>query len=83
MFGHPDRPHARATAAMRNAKRFVQIQMANIRAVITRTTEPNLGVHVGAIEINLAAVRVHDLANLADGWLKDAVRARIRDHERG
>ena len=41
---------------MRNAKRLVQIQMADIRAVITRATETDLRVHVCTVHVNLAAV---------------------------
>ena len=68
---------------MRNAKRFVKIQMANIGAVIARPAEPALRVHVRAIHVNLAAVFVHDFADLANGRLENAVSARLSHHQRG
>src|SRR4029453_18501135 len=34
MLRHTNRPHTRTAAAVRNAKRFVQIQMTNVCAVI-------------------------------------------------
>ena len=68
---------------MRNAKRFVQIQMTNVGAVIARTAEAALRVHVRAVHVNLAAVRVYDVADLADCWFEHAVRGRIRHHECG
>ena len=40
-------------------------------------------VHVCAVHVNLATVRVHDVANFANRWLKDAVRGRIGHHQRG
>ena len=57
--------------------------MADVGAVIARAAKSALRVHIGAVQVNLAAVFVHDLANFANGWFENAVRARIRDHERG
>ena len=81
MFRHADRPDARAAAAVRNAKRLVQIQMADVRADVAGAAEADLRVHVRAVHVNLAAVRVDDLADLADGFLEHAVRGRIGDHQ--
>ena len=83
MLRHADRPDARAAAAVRDAKRFVQIQMANVRADVARPAKADLRVHVRAIHVNLAAVRMNDLANLADGRFENAVRGRIGHHQRG
>ena len=74
MFGHADRSHARSAAAVRNAKRLVQIQMANIGAVIAGTAKTDLRIQVRAVHVNLAAVRVNDVANFANRRLEDAVR---------
>ena len=65
---------------MRDAKCFVQIQMTNVRAIIARTTQAALGVHVRAVHENLTAVRVNDVADFANGWFENAVRRRIGDH---
>ena len=44
---------------------------------------PTMRVHVRAIHVNLAAMRVHDLADVANASFEHAVRGRIRDHQRG
>ena len=44
--------------------------------------EADLRVHVRAVHVDLPAVLVHDLADLADRLLEHAVRRRIRDHQR-
>ena len=43
---------------MRNAEGLVQVEVGHVGTVIARTTKPNLGVHVGAIEKDLV-VRNH------------------------
>jgi hypothetical protein len=78
---HANRADARAAAAVRDAKRFVQVQVADIRADEAGAGEADLGVHVRAVHVNLAAVRVDDFADLADGFLEHAVRGRIGDHQ--
>ena len=83
MFGHADRSNTRAAATVRDAKCFVQIQMANVRAVITGATKTDLRIHVRAVHVNLSAVRVHDVADFADRWLDNAVRRWLGDHQRG
>src|SRR5207247_9339765 len=74
--------HARAAAAVGDAKGLMQIQMTNVTTVIARTTQATLGVHVRSIHEDLAAVRVHDVADFADGWLKHAVRGGDRKSTR-
>ena len=83
MFGHADWSDARAAAAVWNAKRFVQIEMANIGAVIARPAKTALRVHIRAVHVNLTAVFVHDLANFANGRFENAVRARVSHHQCG
>src|SRR5437870_10438200 len=83
MFGNADWSYAGPAAAVWNAKGLVQIQMANVRAVIPGTTETDLGIHVRAIHVDLTAVRVHDVANFANGGFKHTVRGGIGHHPRG
>ena len=83
MFGNTDRTDAGTATAVRDAKSLVQIQMANVRAIIAGAAKTDLRVHVCAVHVNLPAVRVHDLANLPDSCFENAVRARISHHERG
>src|ERR1041385_7149297 len=78
MLRHTNRPDARPAAAVRNAKGLMQIEMTNVGAVIAGATKAALCVHVRTVHVNLAAVPVHDLANLANARLAHAVRARLR-----
>ena len=82
MFGHTDRSHARAAAAVRDAKCFVQIQVTNIRAIIAGTTEPDLRIHVRAVHVNLAAMGMNDVADFTDSRLEHAMGGRISHHQR-
>ena len=82
MSRHRDRPHPRPAAPVRNAKRLVQIQMTNIRPDLSRPTQSHLGVHIRAVHVHLAAVLVHDLANVTNFGLEDAMRGGIRHHQR-
>ena len=74
MLGYADRTDPGAAAAMWDAKRFVQIQVANIRADVTRPAKADLRVHVRAVHVDLAAVFMHDLADFPDSGFEDAVR---------
>ena len=78
-----DRSHAGAAAAMRNAEGLVQIEMADIGAVIAGPRQPDLRIHVGAVEIDLPAMAMHDVADLADVLLEHAVGGGIGDHDGG
>src|SRR5262245_20245932 len=78
-----DRAHARSASAVRDAKRLVQVQMADVGAVIPRSRQADLGVEIGPIEINLATEGMHDVADRLDLRLEHAMRGRIRDHDRG
>jgi len=75
-------PDAGTATTVWNAEGLVQIQMANVGTDAARRGEPDLGVHVRAVHVNLAAVLVHELADLDDALLEHAMRARIRDHQR-
>ena len=83
MLRDTDRANAGPAAAVRNAKRFVQIEMTNVRAHVARPAKPDLRIHVRAIHVNLAAVRMNNLANFADGGFENAVRGWIRHHQCG
>ena len=80
---HADRSHARAAAAVRDAERLVQVQVADVGADVARPAEPDLRVHVGAVHVHLPAVLVNDLADLPDRLLEHAVRRRVGHHQRG
>ena len=80
--GHADRPHARAAAAVGNAEGLVQVEVADVGADVARAAEADLRVHVGAVHVDLAAVLVHDPADLPDRALEHAVGRGVGDHER-
>ena len=78
-----DRPHPGTAATMRDAERLVQVEMAHVGADVARSAEADHGVHVGAVQVDLAARRMHDVADVANSFLEHAVRRWIRDHQRG
>ena len=42
----------------------MQVEVADVGADVARPAEAHLGVHVGAVHVDLAAVLVHDPADL-------------------
>ena len=56
--------------------------MTHVRADVARPAQPDHRVHVRAVHVDLPAVLVHDLTDLADRLLEHAVRARVGDHQR-
>ena len=70
MFTHSDGTNARATPAMGNAERLVQVEVADIRSEGTRPADTDLGVEIGAIEVHLAAMLMHEAADLTDTGLE-------------
>ena len=78
----PDRTHAGTAAAMRDGEGLVQVEVADVAADLARLHQPDKRVHVGPVDIDLAAMLVGDVANLAHGVLEDAVGRGIGDHHR-
>ena len=58
----------------------MQVEMANVGADKARMGVADLGVHVCTIHINLAAMLVDCIDNLADMFFKNTVRGRIGNH---
>ena len=83
MLRDADRSHPGATAAVRNAKCLMQVQVANVRAHVAGATQTDQRVHVGAVHVNLSAVAMDDVADFLDVLLEHAVSGRVRDHQRG
>ena len=81
MSRHADGTNAWAASTVRNAERFVQIEMANVGTNRPRTRKTDLGIHVGTIHVDLSAVLVSELANLDDTLFKYTVRAWVGDHD--
>ncbi len=78
-----DRADAGAAAAVRDAEGLVQVQVADVAAEGARRGQADQRVHVGAVDVDLAAVRVHDLAQFLDAFLEHAVGRRVGDHHAG
>ncbi len=83
MVGDADGAHAGAAAAVRDGEGFVEVEVADVGADVAGAAEADLGVHVGAVHVDLAAVVVDDAADFLDGFFEDAVGGGIGDHERG
>ncbi len=78
-----DRAHARSAAAVRGCRRSCAGSCDSRRRRWWRAeVRPDLGVEVGAIHVNLAAVLMHGGADFADGFLEDTVGGRVGDHQR-
>ena len=58
--------NAGPTATVRDAERFVQIEMAHVGAKVPGLGDANERVEVGAVDIDLATVGVHRCANRSD-----------------
>src|SRR5205807_7091374 len=79
--GDADRPHSGPAAAVRDAERLVEVQVAHVGADVGRAAEADLGVHIGAVHVHLTAVRVHDLADLPDRLFENAGGGRVGDRK--
>src|SRR6266511_153314 len=80
MLFHADRAHDGAAAAMRNAKRLVKVEVADIGAIFPWLRQADLRVEIGPVEIDLPAVSVNDAANFANCGFEHAMRRGISDH---
>ena len=72
MLANRHRAHAGAASAVRNAERLVQVQVRHVRAELARLGEPDQGVEVGAVDVDLPAGVVHLRAQRGDAGLVDA-----------
>ena len=82
MSRHTDRTDAGTATAMGNAEGLVQVQMADIGTKGPRTAQTHLCIEVGAIEVHLTAMAMHQLADAANAGLEHAVGGGVGDHQR-
>jgi hypothetical protein len=66
LTGNADWADAGSATAVRDAECFVEVEVANIGTDETGAGESDLGIHVGAVHVDLAAVLVDELADVAD-----------------
>ncbi len=78
-----DRADARATAAVRDAERLVQVQVADVAAEVAEPRETEKGVQVRAVDVDLSAGVMHRLGDGGDLVLVHAVGRRVGHHECG
>ena len=72
-----------STAAMRDTECLVKIEVRDIGTEFSGLRQSNLRIQIGSVEIDLAAVTMNEVAQRADIFLKNSVRRRIGDHDRG
>ena len=82
VLAHRDRTDSRPTTAVRDAERLVQVQVRHVGTERARRREADERVQVGAVDVDLAAVLVHDRAHVDDAGLEHAVRRRVGRHQR-
>ncbi len=82
MLAHRDRADAGTAAAVRDAERLVQIEVADVAAEPAGPGEPHQRVEIGPVDVDLAADVVHRRADVGDVVLVHAVRGRVGDHQR-
>src|SRR5215470_19324377 len=77
-----DRTHTGTAAAVRNTEGLMQIEMADIGAVIAGPRQADLRVEISAVQIDLPSVCMDEVANGPDRTLEHAVRRRVGNHHR-
>ena len=77
-----DRPDAGAAAAVRDAECLVKVEVRHVRAEFSRSGQTHQGIEIRAVDVDLSAVRMDDVADLLDPGFEHAVRRRISDHDR-
>mmetsp|Transcript_10341 Transcript_10341/g.18229 ORF Transcript_10341/g.18229 Transcript_10341/m.18229 type:complete len:363 (-) Transcript_10341:1407-2495(-) len=81
VLSYTDGSHTRASTSVRDRKRFMKVEVANVSTNSTRARKTKLGIHVCAVHVNLSSLFVDHLTDGVDAALKLAVGGRIGDHE--
>ena len=63
MRAHRDRPDTRAATAVRDAERLVQVQVRHVAAELARFGQADKGIQVGAVDVDLPAGVVDEIAH--------------------
>ena len=71
---YTDGAHPRTATTVRDAKRFVKIEMTHIGAKSCRPAEADKRVEIRAIHVDLPTCTMHNLAYLANLFFKHSVR---------
>ena len=78
--GH--RPDARSAPTVRDAERLVQVEVRDIATETAGLGKTEERVEVGSVDVDLAAVLVHEGAHVADALFVHAVGRGVGDHDR-
>jgi hypothetical protein len=68
---------------VRDAKRFVKVQVRDIRAKVAGSAKGYLGVHIGTVHINLTTSLMNDVTNFNYFFLEYTIGRRVCDHQAG
>ena len=82
MTGNGDGTYPGAAAAMGDAKSLVEVEVANISSKATGLADPNLGIEIGTIEVDLTAVAVDHGTDITDALFKNPMGGGVSDHQR-
>ena len=83
MLFHAYGSHARPAAAVGDREGLVQVDVHHVRAQFGRPGDARQGVHVGAVQVHLAAVFVHQFADVDNPGFIHPVSGRVGDHQGG
>ena len=81
MTRHTNRTHARSATTVRNAERFVKIEVTYVSTDSTRTRESYLRVHISSVHVHLTSVLMNSSTNLLNRFLKNTMGRRISHHQ--
>src|SRR5690606_40865047 len=70
-------------AAVRNTESFVQVKVRDIAAEFSWCSDAHQCVHIGTVDIHLAANRMNHVAQLGDTFFKHAVGGGVGHHNAG
>ena len=80
---HADAALTGTSTAVGDGKGLMEVEVADICADEAGVGPAALAVHIGTIHVDQSAAVVHDLEELTDVYLEDAVRTRVGDHGAG
>ena len=83
MAAHGHRPDARAAPTVWDAKRLVQVEVADIGAESTRLGKADERVEVCAVDIHLGTRLMGQRADVGDRLLEHAMRRWVGHHDCG
>ena len=81
MGAHANGSHAGSATAMGDTEGFVQVEVRNVCAKLSRSGKTHQGIEVSAVYIDLSAMLVYQAAQFNHRLLKYPVGRRIGNHD--